>query len=133
MEFFRRARVQTATPGDPARNFQPTHARALRAGPRGGSAHRRGLFVLPRSFPHKRYEGATFEDRVKMLETAAAALLGNLPYSIASTEGGLFIEIARECREAYGPGVRLLFLCGKDAAERAANWDYGQPAPSPRC
>ena len=36
-------------------------------------------------------------------------------------------EIARECREAYGPNPELYFLCGRDAAERAVNWDYGRP------
>ncbi len=127
MEFFRRAQVPTATLGILPGTFNPptrAHFALVRAAaPRIDEA----LFVLPRSFPHKRYEGATFEDRVKMLEAAAAALLGNLPYSIASTERGLFVDIARECREAYGPRARLLFLCGKDAAERAANWDYGRP------
>ena len=37
------------------------------------------------------------------------------------------MEIADECREAYGADVRLSFLCGRDAAERIANWDYGHP------
>ena len=48
-------------------------------------------------------------------------------FSIAACEGGLFVEIAAECREAYGADVRLSFLCGRDAAERIANWDYGRP------
>jgi nicotinic acid mononucleotide adenylyltransferase len=39
----------------------------------------------------------------------------------------LFAEIASECRAAYGADVRLSFLCGRDAAERVANWDYGTP------
>jgi len=82
------------------------------------------LLVLPLVFPHsKDYQGVTLEDRVTMLE----AVLGNEPRaSIAATEGGLFIEIARECRTAYGENTRLLFLCGRDAAERVVNWDYGE-------
>jgi len=40
---------------------------------------------------------------------------------------GLFVEIAEECRQAYGEHTRLTFLCGRDAAERIAGWDYGQP------
>ncbi len=82
------------------------------------------LFVLPRVLPHKVWEGARFEDRVRMLE---AALCGEPRFSIAASERGLFIEIARECRAEYGPGVELYFLCGRDAAERIVNWDYGRP------
>lgn len=82
------------------------------------------LFVLPRAFPHKSYTGASFEDRVRMLAAAAG---GEPRFSIASSDGGLFIEVARQCREAYGPDVELLILCGRDAAERAVSWDYGHP------
>ncbi len=55
------------------------------------------------------------------------ALSGEPAFSIAVTEGGLFVEIAGECRAAYGEGVRLSFLCGRDAAERIVGWDYGRP------
>jgi nicotinate-nucleotide adenylyltransferase len=82
------------------------------------------LFVLPRGFPHKVYEDATFEQRLAMLVAAA----GSEPrYSIAASERGLFIEIADECREAYGDAAHLLFICGRDAAERIIAWDYGEP------
>jgi nicotinic acid mononucleotide adenylyltransferase len=46
-------------------------------------------------------------------------------FSVAAANRGLFSEIAGECREAYHPDVKLLFLCGRDAAERIVNWDYG--------
>jgi len=81
------------------------------------------LFVLPRLFPHKLYEGATFAERMEMLTAAA----DDSRFSVGSSDGGLFIEIARECLEAYGE-VELSFLCGRDAAERIVNWDYGDPA-----
>ncbi len=81
------------------------------------------LFTLPREFPHKRYEGAGFEQRLRML---AAALEGEPRFSIGVSDGGLFIEIARECRTAYGPETELYFVCGRDAAERVVNWDYGR-------
>jgi nicotinate (nicotinamide) nucleotide adenylyltransferase len=81
------------------------------------------VFVLPREFPHKQYEGATFEQRVAMLR---AALNGESRFSIASTGQGLFIDIALECLADYG-NVALSFLCGRDAAERIVNWDYGRP------
>jgi len=82
------------------------------------------LFVLPAEFPHKRYGRVGFEDRLRMVLAAAAV---EPRYSVASTEGGLFIEIAREARSEYGPDVALSFLCGCDAAERIVNWDYGKP------
>jgi len=63
------------------------------------------------------------EQRVEMLESAGLTI----PHSIATTDQGLFIDIARECREVYETGTRLYFLCGRDAAERILNWDYGQP------
>jgi nicotinate-nucleotide adenylyltransferase len=82
------------------------------------------LFVLPRMLPHKEWEGARFEDRLRMLKTA---IEDEPRFSIAASERGLFIEIARECRAKYGPRVELYFLCGRDAAERIVNWDYGHP------
>jgi nicotinic acid mononucleotide adenylyltransferase len=80
------------------------------------------VFVLPRQFPHKTYSGAGFEQRAELLEMALA---GEPRFSAAACAGGLFVEIATECRAAYGADVRLSFLCGRDAADRIANWDYG--------
>ncbi len=80
------------------------------------------LFVLPQVFPHKEYSGATLEARVEMLR---AAIEGHARFSLATTDAGLFIDIAREARGCYGRGVELYFLCGRDAAERIVNWDYG--------
>jgi nicotinic acid mononucleotide adenylyltransferase len=48
-------------------------------------------------------------------------------FSAAVSDGGLFIDIARECRPHYPPDTDLLFLCGRDAAERIVGWDYGDP------
>jgi nicotinate (nicotinamide) nucleotide adenylyltransferase len=79
------------------------------------------LLVLPSVFPHKSYEGASMEERTDMLlritepEPRLAA---------AVSRGGLFIEIAREALEIY-PDAQLMFLCGRDAAERIVGWDYG--------
>ena len=82
------------------------------------------VLVLPRAFPHKEYTGAPFEARVEMM---CATVRPNEPISVAVSENGLFVEIAAECREAYGPEVALSFLCGRDAAERITGWDYGRP------
>jgi nicotinate-nucleotide adenylyltransferase len=86
------------------------------------------VLVLPRILPHKDYSGATFESRAEML---CAAVGRNEPISVAASEKGLFVEIAAECREAYGPAVSLAFLCGRDAAERIVGWDYGSPGAFP--
>jgi nicotinate-nucleotide adenylyltransferase len=81
------------------------------------------VFLLPRAFPHKEYEETTLEQRVALLDAAAA----NHPaLAIASSQGGLFIEIAREFRAACGRGVEIYLLCGRDAAERIVQWDYGE-------
>ena len=79
--------------------------------------------MVPRAFPHKDYFGATLEQRIELL--AASGL--TIPQSVAVTDQGLFLDIARECRRHYGPETRLYFICGRDAAERILRWDYGRP------
>jgi len=78
------------------------------------------LCVLPRTYPHKELEGASLEQRMEMLRLS----MGH--YRVEMTEGGLFIEMAREIR-AREPGSDVYFVCGRDAAERILNWDYGEP------
>ncbi len=81
------------------------------------------LFVLPRLFPHKVYETVGFDARRRLMLAAAVGPR----FSAGSSDHGLFIEIARECRGLYGPRPEMWFLCGRDAAERIVNWDYGDP------
>jgi nicotinate-nucleotide adenylyltransferase len=83
------------------------------------------VFVVPKVLPHKTYEGARFEDRIAMLCAAAAA---QAEYAAASSDKGLFIEIVRQVRERYGEGVEIYLICGRDAAERILEWDYGDGA-----
>jgi len=78
--------------------------------------------VLPRVFPHKEYFGASLAERVELLRSVGLAV----PHSIAVSDQGLFIDIARECREHFGEQTTLYFLCGRDAAERIMTWDYGR-------
>jgi nicotinic acid mononucleotide adenylyltransferase len=80
----------------------------------------RAVFVLPRSFPHKPLEGAPFGQRAEWL---VALTEGDARLGAALSDGGLFIEMAREARAAGAEGVYL--VCGRDAAERIAGWDYG--------
>jgi nicotinate-nucleotide adenylyltransferase len=83
------------------------------------------LFLLPHALPHKEFTGASFNQRLEMLR---AALDGEPRFSIGSTDQGLFSEIARECRPVYGRQAEFFFICGRDAADRVAAWDYGPGA-----
>jgi len=81
------------------------------------------VFALPRELPHKQYSGASFDERVALLRAVA----GEEPrFSVATPEGGLFIDIAAELRAGRGAETRLSFICGRDAAERIVGWDYGE-------
>jgi nicotinate-nucleotide adenylyltransferase len=124
MEFFRRAPNRPARLGVFPGAFNPVTIAHLALANGALTVVDEVVFVLPQVFPHKPYDGATFEQRLELLQTALAA---ELRFSIASSERGLFIEIGRECREHYGYEARLSFLCGRDAAERIASWDYGRP------
>jgi nicotinate-nucleotide adenylyltransferase len=127
MEFLRRASGAGPCParvGIFAGAFNPVTVAHLALARAALSQVGEVVFVLPKIFPHKPYHGAPFAQRVEMLH---AALANEPAFSIASADSGLFVEIAAECREAYGEDVRLTFLCGRDAAERVLNWDYGGP------
>jgi nicotinate-nucleotide adenylyltransferase len=123
MEFFRRAA------GSPGRlaifpgAFNPVTVAHLALAEAALRIADEVVFVLPRSFPHKNFSGATFEERIELL---CLAIDGRAGISIAASDGGLFVEIAKECRTIYGD-IHLSFLCGRDAAERIAGWDYGDP------
>lgn len=80
------------------------------------------VFALPGELPHKSFEGASAEQRIEMLK---AALEDQPARSAALTDGGLFIEIAGELRKLHRPGAEIFLICGKDAAQRIAAWDYG--------
>ena len=81
------------------------------------------LFVIPRAFPHKEFFGATLEQRLEMLALADPGI----GYAVAASDAGLFLDIARECRENHPSDVELCFVCGRDAAERVLQWNYGRP------
>ncbi len=82
------------------------------------------VWVIPRVFPHKGFEGASLEDRIGMLRMVAAC---EDRFSVATTDRGLYLEMAGEAREWYGADSEIGLICGRDAAERIANWDYGRP------
>jgi nicotinate (nicotinamide) nucleotide adenylyltransferase len=82
------------------------------------------LWVIPRAFPHKQFDGAPLEARCRML----AALVKEQPgFSAATSEGGLYAEIADEARAHFGEHTEIALVCGRDAAQRLVEWDYGDP------
>jgi nicotinate-nucleotide adenylyltransferase len=83
------------------------------------------LCVVPRVYPHKQFHGATLEQRLQML--SAVPRLGKAHVS----EGGLFIDMAREIRR-IAPDSELYFVCGRDAAERVLGWEYGDAGAAER-
>ena len=124
MEFFRRSEASPKRIGVFPGSFNPVTVAHLALANAALGFVDEVVFVLPREFPHKIWAGASFAQRLEVLESA---LLEFPQFSIAAAEGGLFLEIAAECREAYGNEVHQSFLCGRDAAERIVNWDYGRP------
>lgn len=82
------------------------------------------IWILPRAFPHKNFEGAEFEARRDMLETISREHAG---FSAAVSGGGLYVEIAAEARAYFGPQTEISIALGRDAAERISTWDYGVP------
>ncbi len=124
MEFVRRSKDQGRRLGVLPGTFNPVTLAHLALAEAALKVVDEVVFVLPRQFPHKAYSGASLDQRIELL---GLALEGKRRFSAAICERGLFVEIAGECREAYGADVRLSFLCGRDAAERIANWDYGHP------
>ncbi|GIU74227.1 MAG: hypothetical protein KatS3mg004_1314 [Bryobacteraceae bacterium] len=85
---------------------------------------RRAVLVLPRAFPHKPVEGAPFEKRVEWVRALASL---DPRFAAAVSDGGLFLEMAREAR-ALG-AHRIFHVCGSDAADRIIGWDYGGLPP----
>lgn len=124
MEFFLRSRGAPSRLGILPGTFNPLTIAHLALARAAMDRVDEIVWVLPRILPHKEYTGANFAQRLDLLR---AGVGGDPRYSIAVSDGGLFVEIAEECRAAYGEHVRLSFLCGRDAAERIAGWDYGRP------
>jgi len=124
MQFLQRADRTVTRLGILPGTFNPVTVAHLAVAQAGLRAVDEVVFLLPRAFPHKPYTGASFEDRIGMLQSV---LPRDSQFSIATSQSGLFKDIAAEYRTAFGPDTQLTFLCGRDAAERIATWDYGEP------
>jgi nicotinate-nucleotide adenylyltransferase len=122
VEYYRRLPSKPRKLGILAGSFNPPTIAHLELANAAGTNVDEVLCVVPRALPHKEYFGATMEQRVEMLLLSGLAV----PHSIASSDKGLFIDIARECRTHYDSDTRLYLICGRDAAERILTWDYGR-------
>jgi nicotinate-nucleotide adenylyltransferase len=122
VEYHRRLPSKPRKLGILAGSFNPPTIAHLELANAAGTNVDEVLCVVPRALPHKEYFGATMEQRVEMLLLSELAV----PHSIASSDKGLFIDIARECRAHYDSDTRLYVICGRDAAERILTWDYGR-------
>ena len=124
MDFLRRApgsdRPQRRVAVLPAAFHPPTVAHVELA--RAATDHvDEVLFVLPRAFPHKDLRDQELPLRASMIQAIAET---HDQFSAAICDGGLYIEIAREARDAYGRQSGVALLCGRDAAERIIQWTY---------
>lgn len=79
------------------------------------------LLALPRVFPHKEFEHASFDMRLEWLRRIAAGRPG---MGVAVTDGGLFLEIARALHIAEPRAEHIYIVCGCDAAARFLAWPY---------
>jgi nicotinate-nucleotide adenylyltransferase len=129
LEFFRRAAGLPARLAVLSAAFNPPTRAHLALAVASLEHANEALLVLPRVFPHKFYEGLGFEDRLRLVQAAVAH---EPRFSVAASERGLFAEIADELAGSYDAATRLLFVCGRDAAERIVNWDYGEAGAFPR-
>lgn len=82
-------------------------------------------FVLPRSFPHKSYEQVSMRDRLELIRAA----IDDPRMGAVISEGGLFIEMVRECRRRFPLLGQISVVCGRDAAERIVGWNYDGVEP----
>jgi nicotinate-nucleotide adenylyltransferase len=91
------------------------------------------VFAIPREFPHKEFSGASLDHRIEMLRRVCEHSAFGHPLCEARveiTDGGLFIDIAREVRRSR-PDSEIFIVCGRDAAERMVAWNYDEPRGRP--
>ncbi len=79
------------------------------------------VLTLSTRMPHKAMDAAEAEQRLAWMRLLAEA---DPRISVACCEAGLFVDMAREARAAAGV-EQVSIVCGRDAAERAITWNYG--------
>ncbi len=79
------------------------------------------VLTLAARMPHKQLAAGETALRLEWMRLLAEC---DERVSVAVSDGGLFVEMAREARAASGVD-EVSIVCGRDAAERAIGWDYG--------
>ena len=87
------------------------------------------VFVLPRAFPHKSYDGVAQTERLALLNALTPC---HPRFAVAISDGGLFAEMARELRQLQPSLTEIFLVCGRDAAERILSWHYPEADPIER-
>ncbi len=75
------------------------------------------VWVMPRAFPHKSYDGVSCQERLDLL-------LGATSHPVALAEENYFFAMAEELSRDL-PGRAVHLLAGEDGAQRLFDWDYG--------
>ena len=83
------------------------------------------VLALSTCMPHKSMEPAEVARRLEWMRLLAE---DDDRISVAVFSSGLFVEMARDARRSSGIG-EISIVCGRDAAERAFHWDYGDGPP----
>ncbi len=78
------------------------------------------LWVMPETFPHKRYDRVTLLQRLRLVLEASSD-----PVAVASES--LFFSIAAEAEAALSE-CKIHLLIGEDGARRIVEWNYGLDA-----
>ncbi len=103
-------------------SFNPPTVAHLAMAERAAQVADEVLLVIPEHLPHKSFDGASFDQRIRMLLEIAAPRR----FRVCSTPAGLYVDIALSCRERF-PNAKLAIACGRDAAERTLGWTYPHP------
>ena len=111
----------------PAAFNPPTVAHvALAEGAQSSFGLNQVVYALPATMPHKHFPRPTLAERMDWLSRIAE---GRPDRAVAACAGGLVIEIVEEFRAVLGEACELFVIAGRDAAERFAEWDYGDGMP----
>ena len=83
------------------------------------------IFVLPQTLPNKPVVDTSIEQRLEMMQLGTT----DVRYvSLGLCTHGLFLDICAALQKVYPQGPEIVFITGRDAAERILNWPYPDPA-----
>lgn len=80
------------------------------------------VLMLAARMPHKEISQDELCRRLEWMKLLAGS---DERISVATAAGGLYVEMVREARQVADI-AEVGIVCGRDAAERAIGWDYGE-------